>query len=250
MDNFQFTVEPFSEDVTGHLSWGVLGNQLLRVANLSASKHDFGFSNVAESHYAWVLSRLIIEVGDMPQTGADYSINTWVSRVYRQFTDRLFSLSNAAGEPFGYAHSIWALIDLETRQPADIEHMADSAIAKAAEPYTIPISSVSRVKVAQTEPVRILKAAYGDLDINGHVNSIRYLQATLDTLYDCFAAALNYERHRVRRVEISYSKELYFGDNLFFYAQQEDELTYAAEIKTDQNVVATKVKVFFEPVCK
>ena len=91
---FPFVVEPFSEDYTGRLSWHFLGNHLLRCASLHAGQHGFGYDDMQKSRHAWVLSRLVIEMEEMPTTGEHYVIETWVNRIYRQFTDRLFAITN------------------------------------------------------------------------------------------------------------------------------------------------------------
>ena len=40
---YKFKVEPFSEDFTGRIAWGNLGNILLRCAQKHASERHFGF---------------------------------------------------------------------------------------------------------------------------------------------------------------------------------------------------------------
>ena len=245
MDKFLFAVEPFADDVNGRLSWNVLGNELLRVANLSASNHHFGFERVKAVRYAWVLSRLVIEVDEMPQTGNQYNIYTWVSRVYSKFTDRLFALTYPEGKSWGYAHSVWALIDFETRQSVDIEHMAGGAIMKVIEQDTIPISAASRLRVKASEPIRTIRVTYSDLDVNGHVNSISYLQKTLDTLYECFPKQVEYSKHGVKRIELSFSHESYFGDKLSFFVDTSEDGVYDVDIRRGEGITAAKVKVFF-----
>ena len=53
-------------DYTGRLSWGVLGNLLLRCASLHSAHYGFGYNRAEEDAYAWVLSRLVIELDEMP----------------------------------------------------------------------------------------------------------------------------------------------------------------------------------------
>ena len=117
---YQFVAEPFHVDFTGRLTMGVLGNHLLNCAGFHASERGFGIAEINENHYTWVLSRLAIELEDMPRQYEDFSINTWIENVYRLFTDRNFELQDKNGKTIGYARSVWAMISIETRKPADL----------------------------------------------------------------------------------------------------------------------------------
>lgn len=207
---YKYSVEPFSEDFCGNLSWGFLGNLLLRCASMHAGEHGFGYQQMIKMRHAWVLSRLVIEMDELPRTGEDFSIVTWVSRVYRQFTDRHFSVLRPDGTAYGHATSIWSLIDTETRQPADLTKLPDGGFTDILIPERpAPIAQMGRVRLNNPELVAKHKAAYTDLDINGHVNSIRYIEMMLDRF-----PATGAKEQPVRRIEMAYSQEAYCGDEL------------------------------------
>ena len=117
---YRFVAEPFHVDFTGRLTMGVLGNHLLNCAGFHATERGFGIATLNEDNYTWVLSRLAIELDEMPYQYEDFSIQTWVENVYRLFTDRNFAIINKDGKKIGYARSVWAMISLNTRKPADL----------------------------------------------------------------------------------------------------------------------------------
>ena len=117
---YSFVAEPFHVDFAGQLTMGVLGNHLLNCAGFHASDRGFGMAVLNENHYTWVLSRLAIEMYDFPKQYEAFSIQTWVENVYRLFTDRNFAILDKDGKPLGYARSIWAMISMEDRKPADL----------------------------------------------------------------------------------------------------------------------------------
>lgn len=213
---FGFTVEPFCEDYTGRLSWHLLGNHLLRCASLHAGQHGFGYDSMQAHHHAWVLSRLVIELDEMPRTGEHYVIETWVNRIYRQFTDRLFAITNPEnGKAYGYAFSTWALIDTTSRQPMDLGDLPNGGFSDLLLDCNVPITGPGRIRLKQTDaPVRTRQAYYTDLDINGHVNSIRYIEMMLDLF-----PAEKFKEHPAKRIEVAYSAEAYANDKLFFYQE-------------------------------
>lgn len=238
---YAFAVEPFSEDCLGNLSWGNMGNLILRSATLHATEHGFGYRQMIKVHHAWVLSRLVIEMDTLPRTGEKFAITTWVDRLYRQFTDRHFSITRPDGTAFGHASSIWALIDTETRQPADLTKLPDGGFSDALIPERpSPISPMGRIRMKQPALVATHRAAYTDLDINGHVNSIRYLELLLN----CFPAEKMRE-NPVRRIELAYCLEAYDGDQLCIYEDTDtaNPARHLFEIRKDDGAVIVKAAI-------
>lgn len=223
---YPYVVEPFQEDFTGRLAWSTLGNLLLRVSSLHAESHGFGYTYMNENHRGWVLSRLVIEIDRMPRTGENYVLSTWVNKIFRQFTDRLYGIQNDQGENIGYGHSTWALIDYDSRQPVNLETLPDGGFSSALHPEDVPIAAASRARVKSETPALVHRAAFSDLDINGHVNSIRYLTLLLDTFSKQW-----HEHHAVRRVEMSYGLEAYAGDELRIYVDELGDDRWAFEIR-------------------
>ncbi|MBO5699245.1 MAG: acyl-ACP thioesterase [Bacteroidaceae bacterium] len=236
--HYDFVVEPFEEDITGTLSWGTLGNLILRSASLHAGQHGFGFSDVNTRSHAWVLSRLVIEMKTMPKVFDQYAVETWVSRVYRQFTDRHFDVLSETGERIGQATSIWALIDMNSRTPADLSAMADDKFAQVMLPEReIEISGPSRIKLSKDAAlIYSHKAAYSDLDINGHVNSIRYIELLLDTF-----SLDQFKSNPPKRIDVAYCLESYCGEQLDIYSETINETQCAFEIRRDQNVIVKAI---------
>ena len=117
---YNFVAEPFHVDCAGRLTMGILGNHLLNCAGFHAADRGFGIATLNEHDYTWVLSRLAIELEEIPLRYEEFSINTWVENVYRLFTDRNFAVVNKDGRKVGYARSVWAMIDMQTRKPADL----------------------------------------------------------------------------------------------------------------------------------
>jgi acyl-ACP thioesterase len=112
------------------------------------------------------------------------------------------------------------MIDTETRQPADLLAINEGALTDyvaAGEEYIpeCPIAKPSRVKMTdKAELMRVVPVAYSDIDMNGHVNSIKYIEHALD-LWDMAW----YQQHRLRRLDIAYVSESHLGDELCLYVE-------------------------------
>lgn len=237
---YKFVAEPFHVDFTGKLTLGVLGNHLLNCAGFHATERGFGMATLNEDNYTWVLSRLAIELDDLPHQYEEFSIQTWVENVYRLFTDRNFAILNKEGKRIGYARSVWAMINLNTRKPADLLSLHGGSIVDYVCDEPCPIDKPSRIKVASQEPVAKIMAQYSDIDINGHVNSIRYIEHILNLFPLNF-----YKEKRVRRFEMAYVAEGYYGDMLEFYKDETSDNEFHVEVKKNGAEVVCRSKILF-----
>ena len=238
---YQLVAEPFHVDFTGRLTMGVLGNHLLNCAGFHASERGFGIAEINENHYTWVLSRLAIELEDMPRQYEDFSINTWIENVYRLFTDRNFELQDKNGKTIGYARSVWAMISMETRKPADLISLHGNNLGQYVSDRECPIDKPGRIKVSVDAPVEEYQTRYSDIDINGHVNSIKYIEHILDLFpMDTF------KEKQVKRFEMAYVAESYYGDVLSFYLEEKNETEYDIEVKKNNQEVVVRSKVIFK----
>ncbi len=224
---YTFVAEPFHVDFTGKLFMGVLGNHLLNSAGFHATERGFGIAEMNESNYTWVLSRLAVEMMDMPSEYETFSVDTWIENVYRLFTDRNFTIYGKDGKVYGYARSVWAMINLDTRKPADLLALHGQELIDYIETDKIcPIEKPGRIKVTQQMPLRTIEVYYNDIDINGHVNSIKYIEHILDLFPKQWFA-----EKKVARFEMAYVAESYYGDTLSFFRDEVDEGIYDIEVR-------------------
>ena len=157
------------------------------------------------------------------------------------FTDRNFAVLNKEGKAIAYARSVWAMIDTETRKPVDLMAIHDGDIAGYICDKDCPIDKPSRIKVSSKEPVAILPVKYSDMDINGHVNSIRYIEHILDLFpVDAF------KEKRVRRFEMAYVAETMATDTMAYYMDKVDDDNFDIEVKKNQADVVCRSKVIFD----
>ena len=65
--------------------------------------------------------------------------------------------------------------------------------------------------------IRSIDTYYSDVDVNGHINSVKYIEHIFD-LWDLDW----YLQHTIKRLEIAYVAESHQGDRLHFYREQRD----------------------------
>lgn len=245
--HYPFVVEPFQEDVTGHLATSVLGNLLLRCANLQAGSMGYGYRDMIKHHCVWVLARLQVEMDTMPTTHESYDIHTWFAGCYRQFSDRHYRITDAEGTEIGRALTIWSLIDTTSRAAVELTDFDNGAMQACSIDERVTLAKPERVRVKTSQPSRSITAHFSDLDINGHVNSIRYISHALDLFEKPF-----HDAHHLLRYEVAYSAESYCGDTLHFYHETVDALTHNIEVRTERpdthtQETACRIRFVFAP---
>lgn len=224
---YLFMAEPFHCDFSHRLFMGHLGNHLLNAADFHSTDRDFGMTYLNPIHKTWVLSRLAVEMDEMPMQYTKFNVETWVESAMKYFTNRNFRVVGEDGKVYGYGRSVWAMIDTETRQPQDILEIHDGEIVNWIETEKeCPIEKSSRVKMSDKAVlVREIDTYYNDVDVNGHVNSIKYIEHILDLFTIDF-----YRENKIKRFEIAYVAESYGGDRLSFWQEQTGDNEYCIRI--------------------
>ncbi|MBF1451214.1 MAG: acyl-[acyl-carrier-protein] thioesterase [Prevotella pallens] len=211
---YNFVAEPFHCDFTKHLFIGHLGNNLLNAADFHSNDRGYGVNYLNSVNKTWVLSRLSVELDKIPAIYEDFVVETWIDSVMRYFTNRNFKITNKDGYVYGYGKSIWAMIDTTTRQPVDILKTSNETISEYLETdYANPIKKSSRVKLDDDLKLQqSILTTYSDIDINGHVNSIKYIEHILDLFPIEY-----YKKYRIKKFDIAYIMESHNNDKLNFY---------------------------------
>ena len=239
---YEFMAEPFHCDFSGHLFMGHLGNHMLNAADFHSTARGFGMRYLMTIQRSWVLSRLAIEMNEQPEQYDKFTVETWVESAMRYFTSRNFRVVNSDGRVYGYGRSIWAMIDTETRQPSDIFAIDNGSINDWIETeHDCPIEKGGRVKMSDNaQLVETIETHYNDVDINGHINSVKYIEHVLDLWPMEW-----YREHRIKRFEIAYVAEAHAGDRLSFYREETGLGEYCIRICRNETIEVARSKVLF-----
>ena len=215
--SYDFLVEPFHCDFLHRIFIGHLGNHLLNAADFHSNERGYGMDYLNTVHKTWVLSRFVIELNDTPVAYDRITVDTWVENVMKLFTSRNFAIRTTNGITCGYGRSIWAMIDTDTRQPVDILAERNGLITEYIEKEKpCPIEPFKRVRLSKdTQTAKVTETHYSDIDINGHVNSVKYIEHMLDLWPIEW-----YQHHRLQRIDIAYTAESHFGDRLHIIVEE------------------------------
>ncbi len=210
----QLRICSYDVDLTRRATSMCLCRYFLEAAWNHAEALGFGFSHLARQGKLWVLSRLALEVDRYPVWGSAVTLRTWPRGVKSVFALRDFEVADGAGTRLAAGSSAWLVLDAGSKRPqrpnrvlsgvADLEGKA--ALGRDPE------------KLADDENgEETLSAAvrYTDIDVNGHVNSGRYVGWILESY------PLGFHReHCVRVLEVNYLGETLEGEVLSVRGRQ------------------------------
>lgn len=235
--SYSFQVQPQYVDFQFRVTMAALGDILLTAAGFNADDNGFGLRRLHELDYAWVLSRLAIEMKQFPEQYEKIEVETWIEEVGRVSTTRNFCIRNEKNEIIGNACSNWVMLDMKTRRAKDL--MTLDGIHEFASGDIGLIQKPIKLGSIDGEDYDAFKVKYSDIDINGHVNSIRYIQ----WISDCFSLDC-YRKYQVKRFEINYVNEMLFNDFVEIIGHEIEPGDFRFEIRKEDKI-ACRARVVF-----
>lgn len=209
----RYTIQHQDVDANRTIRLHTLENYLLNAAGISADSMGFGYHYLLKQDKAWVIVRFSMEMTYMPTIDDVIDVETWVSGAAHMLSPRSFRIwkinENEEKVEIGKAASVWAVIDLQTREMVNV---FDQEVFKNRE-WSAPVdlASAQHLRPLHDNYTGMAEhhVVYSDIDYNGHCNSCRYLEMMLNSLPDMFNIA-----DRKIRIDINYQKESHFGDVL------------------------------------
>lgn len=239
---YEYITEAYSLDFCGRLKFPTLFSYLLNAATKHATERGYGYLDMMKHQTTWVLSHLSLELFQQERLSEPIAISTWVERVERIFTYRCFEITALNGDVLGQARSVWAAIDVNSRRPSSLANIGleDFIVDKPCK-----VKPFSKLKHAEIElnnnPINYT-IKYSDLDINKHLNSMKYIEAMLD-LFDLEM----FENYNIIGFEIAYFAEAKHGMDLQLFKQKISNNEYITSI-FNNNVMISRAKITFEKI--
>ena len=241
IDRFSFLADTFLVDRKGRARVTTLCSHMIGCALRHAEARGFG----ATDSLGWVLARMALHVERIPRWRERFYVETWVRNLYHGFTDRCVRVVDEEGNEIASMLAIFAMIDLNTRTSVDLNGDIGLRLNECIEPdeplAITRIPSIIRMGVEDIAFRRTPK--YSDVDINGHMNSIRYLDHILDFL------PIEYmDTHNLTDFVVAYMKEGDATEELDYGIKEIGENHYLAQVTKENGTVALRGELKFASI--
>lgn len=184
-ETFCWTVRSYECAPDGKVTVANICNYLQEAASLNAEHLGFSKSNFEGlgQNLTWVMTRMRVELKRRPKWNEVVKVFTFPRPARRIVAWRDFVLSDAEGNEFGRASTEWMMIDFSTRRPVAIPAFVTERADTETEPvFSDPLGFKlpSDVFPPQDSQPYTITAAPSDIDLNGHVNNVRYVTWLFD----------------------------------------------------------------------
>ncbi|MFA8434591.1 MAG: acyl-[acyl-carrier-protein] thioesterase [Marinifilaceae bacterium] len=207
----EFRIGSFEIDLHGNAKLSALCNFLQEIAGNHASSMESGMQNLFDQNLAWVLSRLQLKIYNSPRWNDKIRIRTWPVGIEGVFAIRDFQIFNTDNAIIAEASSAWLVINLLNRRPVRPHSIVEKMNYQGN--HRIFSESIKKIPpVNVLDPVDQLTVRFSDLDLNQHVNNVKYIKWLADS---CPPEVLMHQR--ISEVEINFLHESKLGEELAIF---------------------------------
>ena len=216
----QYLVQWYDTDINGRIKMSAIANYLQETAWRHANHLGFGYEDAVKRNEFWVIVSLMIKMVGSPGWGQTITVETWPKGIDRLFAFRDFKIMSSDGTVIGAATSTWMILDQATRRPKSVDivrpvlHLATHQdILEGNPPFLPPLMDI--------DTTEIRKVRFSEVDQNGHVNNIRYIDWCLDALSPEWHGT-----HEIRSMVINYLSEVRADETILIASGPDHEQSH------------------------
>ena len=222
-------IASFDIDMSGTLKPAAFLNYAQEAANIHADYLGVGYDAMHTTRKAWVMSKIHVIFHKLPKWREHINVQSWHKGAngYQYFRD--FVVYDAEGnEKLISSTTSWLVIDIDTRRLTKYAELAEDegrCIGEdviAAQPPKVIMPKDVEPLLAMTHAV-----CYSDLDMNGHVNNVKYTEWSMNAIELEVANS-----RRLKELVVNFNSEIKAGDVVDIYRHstvQGDDIEYIIE---------------------
>jgi acyl-ACP thioesterase len=202
----EFTVRFGAVDRSDRLTLAAVFDVFQELAISHAEELGVGRDALAASRQGWILSRMSVVMDSRPKWGETVIVRSWPRGADRLFAIRDYDIRDRDDRVLVRGRSGWLVLDMDRRRPLRVQPVLENFPPNDgldALPGTPPgLETMENLEKAGER-----RAAYSDIDYNGHVNNARYIP----WIQDLAGAEILEKADRIR-LDINYLNEIKYGE--------------------------------------
>lgn len=217
---------------------------LVNILQESAIAHSdiagFGINQTSITHLAWLLLNWKVKMFSRPKCNDELTVKTWPTSFDKLYSFRDFEVYDKNNNLVTIASSKWFPIDTESKKIKKITPEISEAYG---EPVTKSVfENPFKEKILVPEDLKLnfnYTIQRRDIDTNGHVNNINYIDFALETLDEEI-----FNNNVFNNLEIVYKKEIKPKENINCYYSFEDNKHIVTIKSNDNSIIHAIVKLY------
>jgi len=183
------------------------------IAFLQSEDREVGIGYYKEKEVTWVLHQFEIRIKEYPKFQDKVVLRTVPTSFLRFYAHRAFEMFNERDDVIISADSIWIFVDTKARKPKTVTEDMYSGYCVTPGKNVLKKPEDAR-KPGIVEYEKDFRIRFSDIDINNHVNNVKYVEWALEAL------PIDLLREKdIELIRINYKKEILFGDMIKSQAQ-------------------------------
>lgn len=205
-----FRIRSYECGPDGVVRFSHICNYLQETASIHAEKLGFSKKNFEHLGLTWVLTRMRVHLDAYANWGEDIIILTYPRSMRKLVAYRDFLLSRSDGTPIGRATSEWMVIDLATRRASRLPAVVGDCANNVRPPVWTdePFTKLTYPENPQEEIEHRFFVQHAHIDLNGHVNNVRYLEWMMECAPEVGSGL------RVSDMEVVFRSEAFHGETV------------------------------------
>ncbi|WP_268847039.1 acyl-[acyl-carrier-protein] thioesterase [Flavobacterium aestivum] len=218
----------------GYLKYADLCNLLQLTAAAHSEVGGISFSDMQEFDQAWVLSRMRVEVTELPKWRDIVTVKTWINSLENSRSVRALEM-HVNGKKIVGSETFWAVFNTKMRRPEPLalpySHFELYPENKATE------LGFSKINITHEKEMVFERTVFlSDLDIVNHANNVKYLEWCLDLVDE--KKILSKE---IKSFEMNFLKELSLKDRVTIHECINDKDVIFSITKDDKTSFALQL---------
>ncbi|TYP94990.1 Acyl-ACP thioesterase [Fodinibius salinus] len=201
---------------------------LQEVAGNHALQLEFDITDLQQQKMTWVLHRLNIQIHRFPDWRETITIKTWPSGGDGLRAHRDFLLLDESGHTVGKSLSYWLILDMDKRRPIRIPKDILQNVPRDTE-HVLPVTDPAFEEIGNSEHSNSFEVRKTDLDLNEHVNNVRYIEWALSSMP---------EDKKLSKIDIKFIAEAVLGDNIIAEYTSTPKERFQIKRRSDEAVLA------------
>lgn len=175
------------------------------IALLQSENVSLGLNYYEQNDIAWLLFKWDIRIKSLPSYKDTIKVITQPIGFKKYYAYRKFEVQNSDGETLVEADSIWLLVNTKVRRPIQIIEDMYKGYGISKEDDFIP--EIDRIEESvKCDYEKEFVVSHNDIDMNDHVNNVRYIEWAIETL-----PVEIVQKKCLSRVKVIYKKETVYG---------------------------------------
>ncbi len=229
----KFIIPYYDGDKNGYLRPENLLAYLGETSSLHSDSIGAGIDALRKYNYCWMLNRWRARFFKHPRVMDEIIVETWSSGIDKFFATREFVVYDNQGEIIFNGSTQWVFLDLNKGKPVRVPEEVGKIYGECKDKLLVDFYDFR--KGFDTEDGLEFNVRRSDIDVNNHVNNVKYLNWIIEAVPDSVA-----ENYKLYDLDIMYKKEVKQGSLIYssILKKDEEENTFLHKITNGEEIHA------------